>query len=50
LAKKLWTLRWSLLRSQQFIGGDKQAIAELESEDDVLCTASAYYPAAGEYL
>ncbi len=35
LAKKLWTLRWSLLKKPSNLSvEDKQAIAELESEDD----------------
>jgi hypothetical protein len=35
LAKKLWDLRWSLLKKpSNFSGEDKQAIAELESEDE----------------
>jgi Transposase len=35
LAKKLWTLRWSLLKKPSNLSvEDKQAIAELESEDE----------------
>ena len=35
LAKKLWQLRWSLLKKPGNLSGDeKQAIAELESEDE----------------
>jgi len=35
LAKKLWTLRWSLLKKPSNVSvEDKQAIAELESEDE----------------
>jgi Transposase len=35
LAKKLWQLRWSLLKKPGNVSGDeKQAIAELESEDE----------------
>src|SRR2546428_2111474 len=35
LAKKLWELRWSLLKKPRNLSGeDKQAIAELESEDE----------------
>ena len=53
LAKKLWTLRWSLLKKpSQFICWRKSRLLQrLESEDEgFVHSFRTHYPAAGEYL
>ncbi len=52
LAKKLWKLRWSLLKKPSNLSGEeKQAIAELEKADaGFVHSFRQHHPTAGEYL
>jgi len=51
LAKKLWTLRWSLLKKSSNLSGRKsRQLPHWKVRMKVCAPLSQYYPAAGEYL